>query len=130
MTLRLPTVETRELSPGVAIIAATPNDIAAEKLRALLQQPIRNRSRPQDVLDLSILIRSKILDPVRVGHFLQIKAKARSVPVSKDAFSEPEIRIRASDGYQFLADQTRTTFIPFDEAFPIILAFVASLPIP
>ncbi|MGN6485367.1 MAG: nucleotidyl transferase AbiEii/AbiGii toxin family protein [Thermomicrobiales bacterium] len=120
----------RPLAPGVSITVATAEDIAAEKLRALLQLPIRNQSRPQDVLDLAVLIRTATLDVDAVGRFLLVKAGAREVPVSREAFADPSIRERASREYPRLADQTRRAFIPFDEAFAEVLAFVARLPIP
>ena len=40
---------------GVAVRAFTLREIIAEKLRALLQQPIRNRNRRQDVYDIAYL---------------------------------------------------------------------------
>ncbi len=46
-----------ELSPGSQIRVATVEDIVAEKLRALLQQPIRNRQREQDLLDIAVILR-------------------------------------------------------------------------
>lgn len=116
--------EVHSFGSGIAITVATAEDIAAEKLRALLQQPIRNRSRPQDVLDLALLIRTGTLGADAVGQFLIVKATARDVPVSRAAFADPAIRERASRDYRLLAAQTRQTFIPFDEAF------VETLPIP
>ena len=53
-------------------------DILAEKLRALLQQPIRKRSRPQDVFDLASMI-SQVgagLDIAKISRFLIEKAAA------------------------------------------------------
>lgn len=49
----LPTRISSEL-PTMRI--ATLEDIVAEKLRALLQQPVRNRVRRQDVLDIAVLL--------------------------------------------------------------------------
>lgn len=106
-------------------------DIVAEKLRALLQQPIRNRTRPQDVLDIAVVLREKtVLDAQLVAEFLIRKAAARQVPVSKLAFHEEEIRSRSQSSYDGLKETTRTIFIAFDEAFAAILAFVDHLKIP
>lgn len=117
------------LAPNVSITVATADDIAAEKLRALLQQPMRNRSRPQDVLDLAVLIRTGTLDADAVGRFLIMKAVARNVSVSREAFAASVIRERASQDYDQLQDQTRRAFIPFDEAFADVMTFVETLPI-
>ncbi|SEO25957.1 Nucleotidyl transferase AbiEii toxin, Type IV TA system [Paracoccus alcaliphilus] len=40
---------------GVAVRAFTIHELIAEKLRALLQQPVRNRNRRQDVYDIAFL---------------------------------------------------------------------------
>jgi predicted nucleotidyltransferase component of viral defense system len=106
-------------------------DIVAEKLRALLQQPIRNRTRPQDVLDIAVVLRGKpALNADLVAEFLIQKAAARHVSVSRLAFHDEEIRLRARDGYDGLRETTRTTFIAFDEAFADVLTFVNRLRIP
>jgi predicted nucleotidyltransferase component of viral defense system len=106
-------------------------DIVAEKLRALLQQPIRNRTRPQDVLDIAVVLREKpALDADLVAEFLISKAAARHVSVSKLAFHEEEIRSRARGNYDGLKETTRKVFIVFDEAFADLLTFVDRLRIP
>jgi predicted nucleotidyltransferase component of viral defense system len=110
---------------------STPEDIVAEKLRALLQQSIRNRERPQDVLDISAYLQTHPeLDRATIAEYLTIKAAARNVPISKAAFHHPEIAARASRDYEQLRTTARDTFIPFDDAFATILGFIDSLPIP
>lgn len=105
-------------------------DIVAEKLRALLQQPIRNRTRPQDVLDIAVVLREKpALNTDLVAAFLIRKAAARQVPVSKLAFHDEGIRSRACESYDGLKETTRTVFIEFDEAFAAVLALADSLSI-
>jgi len=77
---------------------STVDDIVAEKLRAFLQQKkeIRNRTRPQDLLDIALLLRrGTSLNLDEVSHFLLTKAEARNVPASKAAFRDPELAERA-----------------------------------
>ena len=106
-------------------------EIVSEKLRALLQQPIRNRNRRQDVLDIAVIVKATSnLDPQQISEFLQTKAVARGVPVSKSAFYEHEIADRARVDYGELAATARTSFIPFDEALGIVLGLVDELNIP
>jgi len=106
-------------------------DIVAEKLRALLQQPIRNRRRPQDVLDIAILVEaSPGIDLVRVADYLTRKAAARQVPVSRAAFRAEAVRERARHGYAELEATTRTRFLPFDDALIVLDRLVDALPIP
>lgn len=109
----------------------TLEDIVAEKLRALLQQKIRGRERRQDLLDIAVvLLEGRELDSSRVGAFLLEKAAARSVPVSRAAFRDPEIAQRAAVDYAKLRADTRVRFVPFDEALSTVLAFVDELAIP
>lgn len=134
VSLNEPLVENalHQLGPEIpSLRVATLNDIAAEKLRALLQQRLRNRTRRQDVLDLAVMLdNADSLDRTIVARALMLKARARNVPVSRAAFHHPEIASRAEQGYDLLAPRARTIFIPFDEAFAAVLAFVDMLDIP
>jgi predicted nucleotidyltransferase component of viral defense system len=124
-------VEEIELAPGIELRISTPDDIVAEKLRAILQQPIRNRSRSQDVFDIASLIAlNRNLDPKEIGRFLQVKAETRGVPVSKAAFRNPEVARMARIGYEHIKATARDQFIEFDEAFARLIEFVDTLPIP
>lgn len=110
---------------------ATLEDIVAEKLRALLQQPIRNRERRQDLLDIAVIAREHPdIDRRLVSDFLRIKSEARGITPSRNAFQHPEIRRRASVDYAGLQDTTRVVFIHFDEAWDILMSLVADLSIP
>ncbi len=110
---------------------STLEDIVGEKLRSLLQQPIRNRSREQDLLDIAVAVGSnQSIDRQAVASAFLLKGKARDVPVTRQAFRDPEVSRRAQIGYDALRPKTRTLFIPFDEALAIVLAFVDELPIP
>ncbi len=110
---------------------STVEDIVAEKLRALLQQPIRNRQREQDLLDIAVILKRGVrLDPDRVARFLREKAQARGVPISKAALRDPDVAARARRDYDALRSFTRTTFIPFEEALVLLHDMVRVLPIP
>jgi predicted nucleotidyltransferase component of viral defense system len=110
---------------------STIEDIVAEKLRALLQQRLRNRQRPQDLLDIAVVLKgTSELDPDRVARFLLTKARARGVTVSRTAFHHPEVARRAYSDYDALLLTTRAAFIPAEEALSILYAFVDTLPIP
>ena len=109
---------------------STLEDIVAEKLRAFLQE-IRNRYRPQDLLDIAHVLRQDSpLDRDDVSRFLLKRAVARNVPVSRAAFRDPELAERASHGYDELRDTIRGDFVPFDEALQRLQDLVAELDIP
>ena len=119
------------LDSTLRVRVCTIEDIVAEKLRALLQQPIRNRERKQDLLDIAVILRSRQgLDRAAVAAFLLEKAAARDVPVSRVAFRDPEIARRARVDYEALETTTRTLFVPFDDAWADLMALVAELAIP
>lgn len=104
-------------------------DILAEKLRALLQQPIRNRHRREDVYDISRLVKTEKerIDKKKVADFFKKKSTARGIQARRSAFDD-EVRNRARFDYDKLFEEP--DFIPFDEAWQRILDFVSSLPIP
>ncbi len=109
----------------------TLEDIIAEKLRALLQQIPRNRNRPQDVFDIASMVRkhSALIDLEKVSSFLVRKSEAREIVATKGAFDE-EVREKAETTYEAEIRDFTTEFIPFDEAWAEVLAFVARLTIP
>jgi predicted nucleotidyltransferase component of viral defense system len=109
----------------------TLEDILAEKLRALLQQIPRKRSRPQDVFDIASMVRrhGASLDLGKVASFLVRKSEARDIVAAKPAFNA-SVRERALVGYEEQIRPFTTEFIPFDEAWEEVLALVARLSIP
>ncbi len=110
----------------------TLEDIIAEKLRSLLQQPIRKRQRRQDLLDIAVALKRSgaSLNRERIAQFLKTKAEARDVRVSRSAFRDDAVRELARKDYDALSSTTRELFVPFDEAYSLLLEFVAQLPIP
>ncbi|MFN8591181.1 MAG: nucleotidyl transferase AbiEii/AbiGii toxin family protein [Thermomicrobiales bacterium] len=119
------------LGPDVHVRVATLEDILAEKLRALLQQPIRNRQRRQDLLDIAVVLRQNSpLDRIRISRFLQEKAAARDVLVTRSAFHHPDVVERAMADYAELEATTRVLFVPFEEALRLLHEFVGTLHIP
>lgn len=115
-----------------ALRVATLEDIVAEKLRAILQQTIRNRYREQDVLDIAILVsqHDQSIDTAKVSDFLIQKCSAKNIAVTREMFHHPALRDQSASNYNALADTVRHTFIPFDEAWAIVMSLVDSLDIP
>ncbi|WP_295435309.1 nucleotidyl transferase AbiEii/AbiGii toxin family protein [uncultured Thiodictyon sp.] len=77
----------------------------AEKLRALLQQEVRNRVRRQDIYDLHYLLSEHPLpnEPptrARILERLIAKAWARDLEVSSGAMANPEIIRRSRAEYK------------------------------
>ena len=106
-------------------------DILAEKLRALLQQPVRRRSRPQDVFDIASMVRrlGGAIDAGKVASYLIRKAEAREIRPSKAGF-DTMVRRLASQGYDAEIGPKAPDFIPFDVAWAEVVAFISGLAIP
>jgi predicted nucleotidyltransferase component of viral defense system len=121
-----------QLGPASSTLrVCTLDDILAEKLRALLQQIPRNRSRPQDVFDIAAMVRkhSAVINLAKVSSFLLQKSVARAIVATKSAFDE-KVREKASATYDAQIRDFTTEFIPFDDAWAELLAFVWRLSIP
>lgn len=122
-----------QIVEGLTLRVSSLEDILAEKLRALLQQPIRNRLRKQDLLDIAVCLQHHGIDAVdcaNIGEYLIRKASIRDVRVSRAAFYDEDIVRRARLDYDTLSDTTRTVFIPFDEALTLLHQLVERLSIP
>jgi predicted nucleotidyltransferase component of viral defense system len=119
------------LNPGgKSLRVCSLEDITAEKLRALLQQPIRKRSRPQDVYDIANIARlGLIMDDAKVSTYLTLKSEARDIHPRKGSFDDT-VRDLAVIGYEDLMAPDDPDFIPFDEAWARVLELVAKLSIP
>lgn len=120
---------------GVDVHVSSLDDIVAEKLRALLQQVVRNRYRPGDVYDLWFLVTraGRLLDPAHVAAFLAEKSRDKEGlgEVSAARFHDPEVAGRAAVGYAEVAERLPPgeALPPFDVAFNRVLAFVDGLPL-
>lgn len=91
----------QELNLGradVAVQAFTAEELIAEKIRALLQQPIRNRNRRQDVYDIAFLIEKDPPSPEGRQKILTIlleKCRTRNITPDKNSINDPEVAERA-----------------------------------
>ena len=130
-TIPLPLVE----HEAPRLLVCSLEDLIAEKLRALLQQPIRNRTRPQDVYDIARCRRgfARKLDLSKIADFLLRKTSIRpDVEARKSCFNN-KVRDMAKAGTAYdkmIADQAAADPIAFDVAWREVLALVQSLDIP
>lgn len=115
---------------GRELLVCTLEDVIAEKLRALLQQQIRNRSRPQDVHDVARIVQRRIaLDLAKVSAFLVRKAEIREIHPRKSLFNET-VKSLALMGYETLSQGDSSECLSFDEAWSCVLDLVRKLEIP
>ena len=127
-------VEVLRLTDGDAISAYSFTNLIAEKLRSLLQQPVRKRNREQDVYDLHLLIGMEHpLTPEERHHLVKLitdSCAARNITVDARALRNPEVRAMAEKGYANLQPTIEGQLSPFNEAYAIVQDFFEALPWP
>lgn len=114
----------------VAVQAFTIEELIAEKLRALLQQPIRNRSRRQDVYDIAFLLdQHELNDDMRIVilETLIEKCRTRNITPTPTSFDNREIRVRAEKEWETLKLELKD-LPPFDERFAKVAELYQGLP--
>lgn len=126
--------ETENYSPWAgsksSLLVCSLDDILAEKLRSLLQQPIRHRNREQDVYDCASFLRSSrsSINIDKVYLFLIQKCAARKITPVAASF-DGQVREMARQNYQeSIRRQTGKNFIPFDEAWREVVNFIGDMP--
>lgn len=115
---------------GVAVRAFTIHELVAEKLRALLQQPVRKRNRRQDVYDIAFLIDGHDFDDDDKAIILTTlieKCRSRGIDAKQDSMDNPEIKQRAQADWDTLALEIGD-LPPFDERFALMRDLYTSLP--
>lgn len=117
-------------SDGSTIMVYCVEDIIAEKFRALLQQPIRNRNRRQDIYDIHWLVTQLSLSDdqrKRIIESLCEKAKAHDILVSKVSFDNPVIKDRAQTDWNTMRQEIGE--LPeFETTFAVVREFYLWLP--
>lgn len=114
---------------GLSFFAYSKCDLIAEKIRSVLQQKIRNRSRRQDIYDLWYLIENH---PVSEEECLQIKAiflqKCRSRDIEPDESSLADTEVIQRSMAEWDSLKSEVEYLPaFDEAFQVVANFYATL---
>ena len=114
----------------VAVRAFTLHELIAEKLRALLQQPIRKRSRRQDVYDIALLAEARKMsagDYMLIHQTLIEKCRTRGIVPDATSLSNPEVIRRAQNDWNSLKLEM-SDLPPFEGRFKIVQALYVALP--
>lgn len=130
----VPGVEVVEIGDDESLRVYALSTLVAEKLRSLLQQPIRNRNRRQDVFDLNFLMdeRPELLVKecmTAVLSDLIVKCADRNIAPSRETFDDPKIREMAEADYNTLSDELPPGHLPpFEPSFQRVADYYRSLP--
>ena len=111
------------------------HDLIAEKYRAIIQQKIRNRSRPQDIYDLNFLITNyntslKEYDKRLILLSMEEKFKSRNLSKFFDAtmMDDDEIYNRSKKEYHTIEDIIEDPLPDFDNSYKKVSSFLFELP--
>ncbi len=120
---------------GVPVLVPTLDDIAADKLKTLLQNSTRAVLRKSDAWDLWWMLThaAPSPEPARVARFLHEKCHVwgRIACPSGADFRVPRVRRKAGAGYQELVAAGTVTPLPdFKEVWRTILRFIDALGLP
>jgi len=124
-------VEVLELDGGATIHSYTLNNVLAEKMRSLLQQPVRRRNRRQDVYDIWLLRESGPAltadDLVKIHEILVASCGSKGIVPDIHSMESAEVVSMARTGYQELAADVDGELPPFDEAMGQVVKLYRSL---
>lgn len=125
-------VEVLSLGDGEELQAYSFLNLIAEKLRSLLQQPIRRRNRRQDVYDLNLLLsNSAPLTQNEVHQLLDQILKTcreRGIEATQASLRDPDVQKMAEDGYEELAAEISGSLPDFQTAYTTLQTFYENLP--
>lgn len=125
-------VEVLELDGGVTIQSYSLHNVVAEKLRSLLQQPIRRRNRRQDVYDVHLLLQSSAAlsgqDLQSIHAILLQSCRSKQIEPTKDSMDDAQVILLARTGYESLVDDIEGDLPPFDDAMAAVQGLYRSLP--
>ena len=115
---------------GVTVCAFTIHELIAEKIRALIQQLIRNRNRQQDVHDIAFLIDKRNLSDTGKATILTTlikKCYTHGIEVNRESMDDPEIKQRAKNEWETLSLEI-SNLPSFEGRFALMHDLYISLP--
>jgi predicted nucleotidyltransferase component of viral defense system len=123
----------KETIDSGALFIYTFHDLVAEKLRSVLQQPIRERERYQDIYDLFLLLETSAAleraDRDAILRKLRAASHDRQVPVHKAAMRDEKVIHLSRKQYSTVLPSLLAGKPPdFDAAYATVQAFFESLP--
>lgn len=125
-------VELLELDGGATIRSYSLHNVLAEKMRSLLQQPIRKRNRRQDVYDIWLLLESiKAFSAEELAHIhamLVESCRSKGIEPNAGSMSDDVVVKMAREGYADLQADVDGELPGFDDAMARVEALYRSLP--
>lgn len=125
-------VELLELDGGATIQSYSLHNVLAEKMRSLLQQPIRKRNRRQDVYDIWLLLKSAPSFPAaelaQIHEMLVNSCLSKGIEPAANSIEDATVVGMAREGYANLQADVDGDLPVFDDAMAQVRDFYRSLP--
>jgi len=125
-------VEVVQLEGGVTIHTYSLHNVIAEKLRSLLQQPVRRRNRRQDVYDICLLLESG--EPLGAGgltaihQMLMASSRSKGIEPVAGSMDDSAVVSMAQEGYEDLQSDISGQLLPFEQAMGKVQQLYRALP--
>lgn len=121
-----------EIGEGKTVQVYSFEDLVAEKIRAVLQQEVRNRTRRQDIYDLYLLLNNGAgqSEETKSGilESLKEKAAARDLTIDQKSMRNHEIYRRSHREYDLLVYEVEGPLPEFDVAYDLVRSYYEALP--
>lgn len=121
-----------DIPGGAQIKISSLADLVAEKYRAIIQQPIRGRTRRQDAYDLYRLLDQPALQTTSMRKTilaaLREKSAARALLVERGSLRDPGVIVRSKAEYHLLKEEITSDLPEFEYAFAAVRDYYESLP--
>lgn len=122
------------LSDGERIKAYGLTELISEKYRSVLQQVVRDRSRRQDIYDLSFLIDNHVSGSdeerydVLESLFKKSEGKGLEEFLNREALSRNDVYSRSRENYDSLGDDLSEDLPDFDVIYSKVKGYYESMP--
>jgi len=124
--------ELLRLADGQGLQVYSLVNLMAEKYRSLLQQPIRNRNRRQDVYDLWLLISQlenfSASEKTHLTACIEASCATKNIAATRNSLSDPVVRQMSCIGLKDLSAEVGEDLPTFDVAYEALERFFEDLP--
>jgi len=125
-------MEVVKLGDGHELMAYSLYNVLAEKLRSLLQQPIRKRNRRQDVYDLHLLMTHCAAfseqERAQVYRMFVASCRSRGIDPNEASILDASVRSMAEHDYELLKGEVQGDIPSFQAAYEAVAGFYQALP--
>lgn len=118
---------------GTVILAYSVYELVAEKLRAIIQQKIRNRYRRQDIFDIARIVSDRRFtqdEAVKIFEIFLQKCATRDIAPARGMIDDAELVERSRQHYGDLRLDTGGGALDFEADFEAVATFYRTMPWP